>query len=85
MKRLKQRARRLPSPITVVTSQEAEDTTYVMCVSDEGPAYFSDDIHTSCHFCERPIRHRPHVPKRPPKICVRCAQALIEQHDSPTN
>ena len=85
MKRSKQRARRLPSPITVVTNEAAEDAAYVLCVPDEGPAYFSDDVHTTCHFCERPIRHRPHAPKRPPKICIRCAYALTEQHGSSAN
>ena len=85
MKRPKQRARRRPSPIAVITSQKAETVDYVLCIPDEGPAYFPDDVHTTCHFCERPIRHRPHAPKRPPKICTRCAYALMEQHGSSAN
>ena len=35
--------------------------------------YFTDDVYTRCAICEAAIFHRPHVPKKPKKVCINCA------------
>ena len=50
----------------------AETVDAVVCVPDEGPTYFPDDVHTTCADCGTPIRHRPSVPRRPKKVCLAC-------------
>ena len=65
----------------------AEAVDLVLCVPDEGPTYFPDDVHTTCADCGTPIRHRPHVPRRPKKVCLACGSrpvAAAEGGDDPT-
>ena len=65
----------------------AEAVALVLCIPDEGPAYFPDDVHTTCADCGTPIRHRPHVPRRPKKVCLACGSrpvAAAEGGDDPT-
>ena len=50
----------------------ADEADAVICIRDEGRAYFADDVHTTCADCGTPIRHRPHVPVRPKKVCPAC-------------
>ena len=50
----------------------AEALDAVICIRDEGPAYFADDVRTTCAGCGTRIRHRPHVPVRPKKLCPAC-------------
>jgi hypothetical protein len=71
--------RRLLEQIQVVSDEEAEQADMVICLPDSGPRYFADDVRATCAICGIPIRHRPHVPKRPPKVCINCAQGEIEK------
>jgi hypothetical protein len=71
--------KRLLENVTVVSDEEAEEVEMVICMPDIGPRYFADDVRATCAVCGIPIRHRPHVPKRPPKVCLACAQQLIEK------
>jgi hypothetical protein len=61
-------------PFHVVSAEQAEPADLVACVTDETPSYFADDVHTVCADCGVPIRHRPHVPRRPRKVCLDCAR-----------
>jgi hypothetical protein len=65
--------------IKVVDDETAEKADYVLCMPDGQAEYFTDDVHTLCFFCLRPIHHRPHVPKRPKKICIDCAGRMPEE------
>ena len=65
--------------IKVVDDATAEAADYVLCMPDGQAEYFTDDVHTQCFFCLRPIHHRPHVPKRPKKICIDCAARMPEE------
>lgn len=59
--------------IRVVSRDEAEQATFVVC----GPiSHFADDVHATCAGCRAPIVHRPHVPSKPPKVCLPCAVAM---------
>ena len=55
----------------------AETVDMVLCIADEGPTYFPDDVHTTCADCGAPIRHRPHVPCRPKKVCLDCGSRSV--------
>jgi hypothetical protein len=65
--------------IKVVSQQEAEEASLVVCMPDDGTRYFSDDVETTCAWCGRGIIHRPHVPAKPPKVCAPCVQASLTQ------
>jgi hypothetical protein len=69
--------RRLLRLVKVVDEDEAEKADLVVCVSAEG-YYFPDNVFTVCAECGGGIQHRPHVPKRPPKVCFRCARRRAE-------
>ncbi len=57
----------------VVSDQEAEQCDGVVCMPWSCDSDFDDDVKSACIGCGQAIRHRPHVPKRPPKICIVCA------------
>ena len=69
--------------ITVVSDEEAERSDMVVCLPDSGPRYFDDDVRATCAMCGIAIRHRPHVPKQPPKVCVNCA-LFMTKADKPS-
>ena len=50
-------------------------------VPDAGPSSFPDDMHTRCADGGRPIRHRPHVPASPTKVCLACASRATADGD----
>ena len=56
----------------------AEAVEAVVCMPDELPTYFPDDVRTNCADCGTPIRHRPHVPRRPQKVCPACASCPVQ-------
>jgi hypothetical protein len=64
--------------VTVVSDDEAEKADMVVCLPDTGPRYFTDDVTAQCAMCGITIRHRPHVPKAPPKVCINCALFMSE-------
>jgi hypothetical protein len=70
-----ERLKELLDKVQIVSDEEAENVDMVVCLPDSGPRYFDDDVTTSCAWCGIPIRHRPYVPKRPPKVCIHCASA----------
>lgn len=60
-------------PFQVISREDAERADAVLCMS-EGVAEFSpDDVRTTCATCGRRVHHRPHVPKKPKKLCPDCA------------
>ena len=64
----------------VVSDAEAETASMVICmrVADLPVGYFKDDVITDCALgCGFQIRHRPHMPKRPLKVCMQCAAASM--------
>lgn len=60
--------------IQVVGPDTAEDSAFVVC--SYPPPRFPDDCWSSCSKCGRAIVHRPHAPKKPPKICSDCFRTL---------
>lgn len=75
MKRRRDPFPKLP-PIQIVSDEEAEQSDLVLCMPDGQGEYFLDDVRTTCALCGRRIHHRPHVPKKPPKICIYCVSAF---------
>ena len=65
-------------PVKVVSEEEAEGCDYVVCMP-AGRSPFKDNQHGSCSKCGRAIMFRPHVPKKPPKICYACMIVQVAQ------
>lgn len=63
---------------TIVSDEEAELSAFVVCGDAELPYPFTDNVQTTCCDCGRAIVHRPHAPKRPPKICIACVGLRAE-------
>jgi hypothetical protein len=61
----------------LVSAEAAEQSALVIC--GYPPAAFPDeDLLTWCHDCQCAIVHRPHAPKTPIKVCLRCAKRRLE-------
>ena len=67
--------------IQVVSDAEAEECDAVICNTAEMWSPFRDNTYAACATCDTAIYHRPHVPKKPRKICINCAVA--EQPSEP--
>jgi hypothetical protein len=61
--------------VPIVSPDEAEEADAVVCASPDTPTPWRDNVHALCAWCQAPVIHRPHVPKKPPKICISCALA----------
>jgi formylmethanofuran dehydrogenase subunit E len=68
--------------IKVVSDEEAEEVDAVVCNTADIPSYFDNNVDTVCADCGAAIYHRPHVPKKPKKICINCAVAMQEREDA---
>lgn len=68
--------------ITVVSNEEAEQCSMVICNTSDIPSIFPDNVDTTCGLCGAGIYHRPHVPKTPPKICIHCALKLVSAKEN---
>lgn len=67
--------------VEIIDDDEAEQADAVACmrVEDMPVANFDDDVITVCAMCGVAIRHRPYMPKRPPKVCIQCAFTLANR------
>ena len=63
-------------PLTVAPDDAAEDADMVVCMPANFPSPFHDNVTAPCAQCGEPIIYRPHVPKRPAKVCISCALPL---------
>jgi hypothetical protein len=68
-------------PMNIVSSEEAEEADFVVCmrVGEGDETMFGDNQRGRCADCNHAIYYRPHNPKKPPKICMQCALARIDQ------
>ena len=57
---------------------EAECADSVVCRRLTSPLLLPDNVIGLCSKCGEAIQHRPHVPKKPPKICDECAAPIME-------
>lgn len=57
---------------------EAEACDLVVC-GLAGDSSFTDNVFTSCAICGTAIMHRPYAPKKPLKVCMRCAVERAER------
>lgn len=62
--------------MTVVSDAAAEKAEMVVCMPADFQSPFSDNVVAACAQCGKAIIHRPHVPKRPAKVCIHCAIPL---------
>lgn len=66
--------------LRVVNPAEAEEAAFVVCGFESG---WPDDVWTTCCDCGNPICHRPHAPRGPAKICMRCALVHLKDDLDP--
>jgi hypothetical protein len=57
----------------IVSGDDADESDAVICVKLTSPLLMPDNLIDLCSECGEAIQHRPHIPKRPPKICIDCA------------
>lgn len=70
----------MPNEVSIIkTADEAEDADYYVCVRASQPARFTDDLYDFCCECGEKVRHRPHGPTIPKKICLECAMPGIRE------
>jgi hypothetical protein len=55
---------------------DAEMADVVVCRRLTSPLLLPDNLIDLCSKCGEAIQHRPHVPKRPPKVCDQCGGAI---------
>jgi hypothetical protein len=60
---------------------DGEDSDLLVCARLTSPLMMPDNLIDICSKCGEAIQHRPHVPKRPRKICLQCAKPLIDAAD----
>ena len=68
-------------PIKIVEDAEAEASDIVICcyTGQEQEHFKADNIYTTCADCGKDITHRPHAPKKPPKVCMPCAVIRMQK------
>jgi hypothetical protein len=66
-------------PIHVVSEEACEEVDFVLCADADAPTPFTDNVHTTCAGCGVAIIHRPYVPKKPMKVCLKCASGLVNK------
>lgn len=63
--------------IEIVDSEEdADSADAIVCMRLTSPLMMPDNLIDLCSKCGEAIQHRPHVSKKPPKICWQCAEPL---------
>ena len=61
----------------IVTDEEAERADFVGCMSVTTPLIFPDNETGPCVDCGDPLQWRPYAPRKPPRVCLFCAQIRI--------
>lgn len=63
--------------IQVVSPEEAEEATMVVCCRVGMPRHFDDDLEGVCSHCGQAVFFRPNSPKTPPKVCIECVTDMM--------
>ena len=59
----------------IISEEKAEKVDFLVCCSEDHES-FLDNLYGNCSKCKRKIHFRPYVPKKPKKICMKCAEKL---------
>ena len=60
--------------INIASDEECEAADAVVCAPATTPLYFPDNITGPCADCGDLLQWRPHAPKTPPRVCMRCIE-----------
>jgi hypothetical protein len=63
--------------VEIASQQECEQASAVVCAVLTTPLYFPDNLTGPCADCGDMLQWRPHAPKAPPKLCMRCALCRV--------
>lgn len=58
---------------------DCKDADALICMPEDGPSPFDDNVHTTCDECGTGIVHRPDAPATRRKLCIRCASAAARR------
>src|SRR5437868_4852241 len=56
-----------------------ESIDVVVCVTNEVPSYFPDEVYTTCADCGIGIHHRPYVGTQAKTVCLTCLDRVTEE------
>ena len=65
--------------VRFISPEEAESADVIVCMPFTMPLILSDNLLGNCARCGAPVQYRPHVPRRPVKLCPSCAVAQIKK------
>lgn len=65
--------------ISVVSDEEAEKASAVVCMRKGFESPFDDNVEGVCSVCNHAIIYRPYMPIAPPKICYECMVAMVSE------
>ena len=60
--------------INIASDEECEAADAVVCAPVTIPLYFRGNITGPCADCGDMLQWRPHAPKKPPRVCMRCIE-----------
>lgn len=70
----------MPNKVNIVeTGEDADDADFYVCCRASVPARYDDDLFDFCCKCGEKVRHRPHGPTIPKKICYECIAPQMEK------
>lgn len=58
--------------VAIASDKECEAADFVVCAHATIPLYFADNVTGPCSECGDLLQWRPYMPKKPPRICMRC-------------
>lgn len=66
-----------PLNIQIVTPEEAEEVSYLICCRQGVPTPLTGNLTGSCCACGSTVIFRPSAPKKPPRLCLQCAADIL--------
>lgn len=65
-----------------IADDNAEEAEVLACLRLTQPLLLPDNEIDLCEQCGAAIQFRPHVPKRPKKLCMECVAPMIAKADA---
>jgi len=68
--------------LSVISDAAAEDCNYVICMpyTPGDKPMMVGNLFGKCSKCDQDIQFRPHIPKKPPRICLACIPEVAKNH-----
>ena len=63
--------------VQFISADEAEEMDALICMPWTTPPILPDNQRGTCAMCKGRVQHRPDAPRKPMRVCVDCAPAVI--------